>query len=112
MPTSESPDLGTRLEIRLFPECDRAKETIGIVTRTGGEEELVGRSVGSSTLPELNGPKLIDLDWLATGIEKRPQELACLGIEGVNPAAGGIVADENRVAHWAEISGSLGNAPG
>ena len=72
VPTSESPDLGTRLEIRLFPERDRAKETIGIVTRTGGEEELVGRSVGCSTLPELNGPKLIYLDWLAIGIEKRP----------------------------------------
>ena len=92
-PTSERTDVGTQLEIELFPERDRAKETIGIVARTGGEEELIERTVGSSTLPELNSPKLVYLDWSAFVIAKRPKELTRLGIEGVNPAMGGIVAD-------------------
>src|SRR5271168_4608672 len=39
----------------LFRERDSAEETIGIVTRAGGEEELIGRSVGGSTLT----------DWMA-----------------------------------------------
>ena len=77
----------------LFRERYGAEETIGIVTRAGGEEELIGRSVGGSTLTELNGPKLVYLDWSAFVIAKRPQELARLGIEGVNPAVGGIVAN-------------------
>ena len=95
----------------LFRERDGAEETVGIVTRTGGEEELIGRSVGSSTLAELNGPELVYLDRLATGVAKRPQELTRLWIEGVYPASGGIVADEDRVAHRAEVSGGLRDAP-
>src|ERR1700756_873351 len=56
----------------LLRERDGAEETVGIVTRTGGKEELIGRSVGSSTLPELNGPYVVYLDGLASGISKRP----------------------------------------
>jgi hypothetical protein len=95
----------------LFREPDGAEETIGIVTRAGGEEELIGRSVGSSTLAELNGPELVYLDRLATGVAKRPQELTRLWIEGVYPASGGVAADEDRVAHRAEVSGGLRDAP-
>lgn len=63
---------GHRLEAGLFRERDGAEETVGIVTRTGGEEDLIGRSVGSSTLPEMNGPYLVYLDGMASDISKRP----------------------------------------
>ena len=96
----------------LFRERDGAEETIGIVTRAGGEEELIGRSVGGSTLTELNGPELVYLDRLASGIAKRPQEVTRLGIECVDSPPGGVVADEDSVAHWAEVSGGLCDAPG
>lgn len=94
--------------------CDRdgAEETVGIVTRAGGEEELIGRSVGRCTLSELNSPYLVYLDGLALGISKRPQEFPRLWIEGVDPTPGGVVTDENRVAHGAKFTGSLRNAPG
>src|SRR5258708_37109265 len=95
----------------LFRERDGAEETIGIVTGAGGEEELIGRSVGSSTLAELHGPNSVYLDWLPAGITKRPEELTCLRVKCVNPAPGDVVADEDRVAHRAEVSGGLRDAP-
>ena len=95
----------------LFRERDGAEETVGIVARAGGEEELIGGSVRSSTLAELNGPELVYFDRLATGVAKRPQELTRPWIEGVYPASGGIVADEDRLAHRAEVRGGLRDAP-
>ena len=103
---------GTGLETGLLRRGDGAKETVSIVSRTAGEEELIGRSVGGGTLAELNGPELVYLDGLASGVAKRPQELARVGIEGVDSTPRGIVADEDRVAHWAEVGGSLCDAPG
>jgi hypothetical protein len=64
----------------LLRERDGAEETVGIVTRTGSEEELIGRSVGRGALPELNGPYLVYLDGMASSVSKRPQECARLGI--------------------------------
>ena len=46
-----------------------------------------------------------------SSVSKRPQECAPLWIEGVDSAPGGVVTDENRVAHGAEFTGSLRNAP-
>ena len=96
----------------LLRERDGAEETVGIVTRTGSEEELIGRSVGSGALPELNGPYLVYLDGLASGISKRPQEFPGLWIEGIDPAPRGVVTDKNGIAQGAEVTGSLRNAPG
>src|ERR1700759_4288603 len=96
----------------LLRERDGAEETVSIVTRTGGKEELIGRSVGSGALPELNGPYLVYLYGMASSVSKRPQEFPGLWIEGVDPAPRGVVTDENRVAQGAEVTGSLRNAPG
>jgi hypothetical protein len=100
----------------LLPKRNYAKQTIGVVIRARCKEELVDRSVvtGGTTdlsMPELKGPNIVYLDWVATGVTKRPEELTRLWIKCVNPASGDVVANENRIAHWTEVRGSLGNAP-
>ena len=50
------------MEAGLLRERDGAEETVDIVIRTGGKEELIDRSVCDSPLTELNGPDIVDLD--------------------------------------------------
>ena len=85
--------LGDSHSEQLLSERDYAKQTIGIVIRTGGKEELVGRSVGTTALPELKSPNSVYLDWLPASIAKRPEELTRLRIKCINPAPGDVVAN-------------------
>jgi hypothetical protein len=82
-----------RLAGELRSERDHTKQTIGIVIRTRSKEELVGRSVGTTALPELKGPNSVYLDWLPASIAKRPEELTRLRIKCVNPASRDVVAN-------------------
>ena len=66
----------------------------------------------AAILAELQCPNLIDLDSFAIRVAKRTDELTRFRIERVDPASGSVVADQNRVAHRAEISGSQRDAPG
>src|SRR6478672_8337688 len=62
-------------------------------------------------MAELDAPKVIDLDGFPVRVAKRTKERS-RSIEGVHSTARGVVADENRTAHGAEIRRCLRDTPG
>jgi len=91
---------------------DHAEYAVRIIVWAPSKEELVVCAVRTAILAELQCPNLIDLDSFAIRVAKRTEELTRFRIERVDPASGSVVADQNRVAHRAEISGSQRDAPG
>lgn len=63
-------------------------------------------------MAELYGPNVVDVDWLAARVPQRTEKLIGAGIECIDLTASNIVADQNRIAHRAEISRSLSETPG
>src|SRR6266436_3679736 len=61
---------------RLLVESDYAEDAIGVVVRTGGEEELVVGAVGAAVMAELNPPEAVDFDGLAGGVAQRAKKSA------------------------------------
>ena len=60
----------------LLVESDYAEDAIGVVVRTGGEEELVVGAVGAAVMAELNPPEAVDFDGLAGGVAQRAKKSA------------------------------------
>src|SRR5690349_19549335 len=95
---------------------DHAEETIRVRVRPGSQKQKIVRSalrtsVGSSAvMPKGDAPKIVDLNGLSTRVTKRPQKRARC-IKDVYSSSRSVVADENRVAHLAEVRGSFRNAP-
>jgi hypothetical protein len=105
-------DRTIRIVAALVSKRDHAKYAIRIIVWAPGKEELVMCAVRTAILAELQCPNLIDLDCFAIRVAKRTEELTRFRIERVDPASGSVVADQNRVSHRAEISGSQRDAPG
>src|ERR1700688_2416667 len=82
---------------------DHAKQTVGVVIRTGGEEKLV-ELAAVPAVAELKGPDLIDDDRLAACIAQGTEESAGGGIERVDPPVRNIVGNQQSVAERAEIA--------
>jgi hypothetical protein len=93
-------------------ERDDAENPVGITVRTTGKEELIFQAVRAAALTELQRPNVIDFDGVAIDVTKRAEKPARLRIESVHAASGDVVADQNGVAHRAEIGRGLSNAPG
>jgi len=71
---------GTKTSVagRLLTGGDYAEDAVAVVVRASGEEELIARAVGAAVLAELNGPDVVDLDVLASGVPKRAKKSARL----------------------------------
>jgi hypothetical protein len=52
-------------------EGNDAEGATAVIVVAGGEEELVGIAIGSGALAELNGPNIVDLDYLSTRVAER-----------------------------------------
>src|SRR5260370_555886 len=87
-----------------------AKQAVGVVVRTGGKEQLVGLAA-VATVAELDGPDLVDDNRLVICIAQRAEERAGNGIEGVDPAVGNVVGNQQSVTELAEISRSHRQTP-
>lgn len=74
-----------------------SEQAIGIVIGSCSEEELVGLTC-SSTIAELYGPDLVNLDRLAVRVSQHPKECAGMEVERVNPAFGNVVGHQQRAA--------------
>jgi len=107
-----SPGRTIRIAAALVSKRDHAEYAVRIIVGARCKEELVVCAVRAAILAELQCPNLIDLDSFAIRVAKRTDELTRFRIERVDPASGSVVADQNRVAHRAEISGSQRDAPG
>ena len=107
-----SPGRTIRIAAAPVSKRDHAEYAVRIIVRARCKEELVVCAVRAAILAELQCPNLIDLDSFAIRVAKRTDELTRFRIERVDPASGSVVADQNRVAHRAEISGSQRDAPG
>src|ERR1035438_9157146 len=100
----------TRVE-SLFFELNPAKSASKVVSRTGGEEELVlGAAVGIASA-ELDAPELIDMDGFAVRVFDRPDKLPTLNVVAVDGAAICIVRDQQSVAERSEVLGRHGKSP-
>src|SRR2546421_159570 len=56
-------------------------------------------------------PKRRQSRWASARITQRAQEVAVVGIEGIDPAARDVVAHQDRIAEAAEIGRRLRQAP-
>ena len=92
-------------------ERDDAENPVGVTIRSTGEEQLIVQAVRTAVLTELQRPNVVDLYGIATGVTKRPEKTTRLRIESIHTASGGVVADQDSVAHRAEIGRRLSNAP-
>src|SRR5579863_5245094 len=94
-----------------MPSSNHAEQAVGIIVWTRSEEKLVVRGARTAVEAELESPNFVDLYSLAARVAQRTEKRARRGIERIDPAPGNVVADQNRVAHWTEISGSLRETP-
>ena len=62
-----------------------------IVAGTGGKEQRIRRTIGSSAAAEINGPELVDVNDLASCVLNGAHEGARIGIKRVNGAGVGVV---------------------
>src|SRR4030088_196836 len=92
-------------------EADHAEQTVEVVLRSGGVEELVGLAVGRSATTEFDSPELVDLDGLAHSIDYGSNEGAGRKGEAVDGTGVGVVADQQGVAERAEVRGGDGEPP-
>src|SRR6266481_7500375 len=95
-------------------EGDYTECAVAVIVVAGSEEELIGIAVRAcrAALAELNGPDVVDLDGFAGCIAQRAEERAALRIKGVDAAAGSVVGDQERIAHWSEVGRRQRDAPG
>src|SRR5215472_4017394 len=70
------------LDLRL--EHNRAKRSCQIVTRTRRKVQMVGGSVLSHSVAEIDPPQLVNHDRLPSAVLHRPNETTADGIEGVD----------------------------
>src|ERR1700688_3557532 len=89
---------------------DHAKQTVGVVIWTGGEEKLIVLA-GGPVVAELKCPNLGDDDRLAVSIAQSAEESARGGIEGVDTAVRNIVGDQQSIAERAEIARGHRHSP-
>src|SRR4029077_13376177 len=63
-------------------------------------------------MAKLQCPNIVHLNNLAICVAKWAEKLTRLRIEGVDPASGNVVANQNGITHGTKISWSQRNAPG
>src|SRR5579864_416149 len=91
---------------------NHAKPAIGVVVGAGTEEELGGRTVIAG-MAEHDRPQLVDLDRPPGGVAQYAEKGPGAGIEGVNPAFGDVVGDQQSSAERTKPRGrSHGQSPG
>src|SRR5215472_3683367 len=66
--------------------------------------------VRTAVMAELDAPDVIDFNCRSVGVTKRTDEVP-RSIERIHSPARRVVADQNRVAHGAEIRRSFSDAP-
>src|SRR5208282_2811411 len=93
-------------------KVDDAEYAIGIILRAGGVEELVRVAVAGRSTAELDAPELVDHDVFVGGVFHGSHERAGGGVEAINRASIGVIADQQGAAKGPEIRRSEGNAPG
>src|SRR5208282_2819649 len=92
--------------------ADYAKDTVEILSGSGGVEELVGIAVVGRTATELDSPEPVGENEFVFGIQDCSNPLAGRRIVAVDASGGGVVADQQGVAERAEVGGRHGNSPG
>src|SRR5258708_29283247 len=104
----------TRMDPFSLAKRDYPKCAVAVIVVACCEEELIGVAVRArrAALAELNGPDVVDLDGFASCVAQRTEERAAFRIKGVDAAAGGVVGDQERIAHWSEVGRSQSDAPG
>jgi hypothetical protein len=94
-----------------MPSSNHTEQAVGIIVWTRSEEKLVVRGARTAVEAELESLNFVDLYHLAARVARRSEKRARRRIERIDPTPGSVVADQNRVAHWTEISGSLRETP-
>src|SRR5262245_41968488 len=92
--------------------CDRgeaAEEAVLLAVRTGSEVDGVGLAAGAS-VADLQRPQPVDQDSLSLGIDDLAEELARVGIKGVDATVSEI-ADQDVAGKLAEARWRLHDAP-
>jgi hypothetical protein len=72
-------------------EPERSRE---IIVGTGSEEQPILGAIVSKAIAEVDSPKLVNPDRLASGVLDRAHELPSDGIEAVNSATVCVVRDQ------------------
>jgi hypothetical protein len=75
-------------------EYNRAERSREIIVGTGSEEQPILGAIVSKAIAEVDSPKLVNPDRLASGVLDRAHELPSDGIEAVNSATVCVVRDQ------------------